>query len=82
MADPAVMVVTVAFLHDCHDRISGHSHDHLADLLRRDQVRDIGIRPLWTPVPRVAGPAFTVSCPGTSAPWPAAEVSPGSSPMG
>ena len=24
---------------------------------------DLGIRPLWTPVPRVAGPAFTVSCP-------------------
>ncbi|GHI06721.1 diguanylate cyclase [Streptomyces cellostaticus] len=35
----------------------------LADLLGRDQVMDIGIRPLWTPVPRVAGPAFTVSCP-------------------
>ncbi|GGY95755.1 hypothetical protein GCM10010365_13310 [Streptomyces poonensis] len=24
---------------------------------------DIGIRPLWTPVPRVAGPAYTVRCP-------------------
>ncbi|SOD85595.1 RraA family protein [Streptomyces sp. Ag109_G2-15] len=35
----------------------------LADLLGRDQVMDIGIRPLWTPVPRIAGPAFTVSCP-------------------
>ncbi|MEU5532652.1 RraA family protein [Streptomyces sp. NPDC020362] len=35
----------------------------LADLLGREQVMDIGIRPLWTPVPRVAGPAFTVSCP-------------------
>src|SRR4051812_49236775 len=23
---------------------------------------DIGIRPLWTPVPRVVGPAFTVRC--------------------
>ncbi|MFF7895458.1 RraA family protein [Streptomyces sp. NPDC007907] len=35
----------------------------LADLLGRGQVMDIGIRPLWGPVPRVAGPAFTVDCP-------------------
>jgi 4-hydroxy-4-methyl-2-oxoglutarate aldolase len=35
----------------------------LADLLSRDQVMDIGIRPLWSPVPRVAGRAFTVRCP-------------------
>ncbi|KDN78621.1 diguanylate cyclase [Streptomyces olindensis] len=35
----------------------------LADLLGRGQVMDIGIRPLWGPVPRVAGPAFTVRCP-------------------
>src|SRR5215475_1570409 len=35
----------------------------LADLLGRGQVMDIGIRPLWTPVPRLAGPAFTVKCP-------------------
>ncbi|CAL2066774.1 Oxaloacetate decarboxylase [Streptomyces murinus] len=35
----------------------------LADLLGVEQVMDIGIRPLWGPVPRVAGPAFTVSCP-------------------
>jgi 4-hydroxy-4-methyl-2-oxoglutarate aldolase len=34
----------------------------LADLLGRDHVMDIGIRPLW-PSPRVAGPAFTVRCP-------------------
>ena len=34
----------------------------LADLLGREQVMDIGIRPLW-PSPRVAGPAFTVRCP-------------------
>ncbi|WBO65445.1 RraA family protein [Streptomyces camelliae] len=34
-----------------------------ADLLGRAHVMDIGIRPLWGPVPRVAGPAFTVSCP-------------------
>ncbi len=35
----------------------------LADLLGREQVMDIGVRPLWEPVPRVAGPAFTVRCP-------------------
>ncbi len=35
----------------------------LADVVGREQVMDIGIRPLWTPVPRVAGPAFTVRCP-------------------
>ncbi|SCF56754.1 RraA family protein [Streptomyces sp. Ncost-T10-10d] len=35
----------------------------LADLLGREQVMDIGIRPLWPSVPRVAGPAFTVRCP-------------------
>ncbi|EFF91773.1 aldolase [Streptomyces sp. e14] len=35
----------------------------LADLLGRAHVMDIGIRPLWGPVPRMAGPAFTVRCP-------------------
>jgi 4-hydroxy-4-methyl-2-oxoglutarate aldolase len=35
----------------------------LADLLGRKQVMDIGIRPLWPSMPRVAGPAFTVRCP-------------------
>jgi regulator of RNase E activity RraA len=35
----------------------------LADLLGREQVMDIGIRPLWPSGPRVAGPAFTVRCP-------------------
>jgi 4-hydroxy-4-methyl-2-oxoglutarate aldolase len=34
----------------------------LADLLGREQVMEIGIRPLW-PSPRVAGAAFTVRCP-------------------
>ncbi|MFF7858132.1 RraA family protein [Streptomyces sp. NPDC007904] len=33
----------------------------LADLLGREQVMDIGIRPLWHS-PRVAGPAYTVRC--------------------
>ncbi|RII09237.1 4-hydroxy-4-methyl-2-oxoglutarate aldolase [Streptomyces sp. YIM 130001] len=35
----------------------------LADLLGRDQVMDLGVRPLWPSMPRVAGPAFTVQCP-------------------
>jgi regulator of RNase E activity RraA len=35
----------------------------LADVLGRTQVMDISIRPLWTPVRRIAGPAFTVRCP-------------------
>jgi 4-hydroxy-4-methyl-2-oxoglutarate aldolase len=35
----------------------------LADIVGREQVMDIGIRPLWSSVPRVAGPAFTVRCP-------------------
>ncbi|GHH80341.1 hypothetical protein GCM10018793_35290 [Streptomyces sulfonofaciens] len=35
----------------------------LADVLGREQVMDVGIRPLWSPMPRVAGPAFTVRCP-------------------
>jgi 4-hydroxy-4-methyl-2-oxoglutarate aldolase len=33
----------------------------LADVLGREQVMDIGIRPLW-PGARLAGPAFTVRC--------------------
>jgi regulator of RNase E activity RraA len=35
----------------------------LADVLGREQVMDIGVRPLWPSMPRVAGPAFTVRCP-------------------
>ncbi|MCQ9180615.1 RraA family protein [Streptomyces sp. IBSBF 2953] len=35
----------------------------LADVVGRAQVMDIGMRPLWSPVPRVAGAAFTVRCP-------------------
>jgi len=35
----------------------------LADVLGHEQVMDIGIRPLWSSMPRVAGPAFTVRCP-------------------
>jgi regulator of RNase E activity RraA len=35
----------------------------LADLVGAAQVMDLGIRPLWPAMPRVAGPAFTVRCP-------------------
>lgn len=35
----------------------------LADILGREQVMNIGIRPLWPSIRRVAGPAFTVRCP-------------------
>ncbi|GIF20227.1 regulator of RNase E activity RraA [Actinoplanes tereljensis] len=35
----------------------------LAEIVGAQQVMDIGIRPLWTPIPRIAGPAFTVRCP-------------------
>ncbi len=33
-----------------------------ADGLGREQFMDIGIRPLWQPMPRIAGPAYTVRC--------------------
>jgi regulator of RNase E activity RraA len=33
-----------------------------ADVLTRDRIMDHGIRPLWSPVPRVAGPAYPVAC--------------------
>jgi len=34
----------------------------LADVLTRDRVMDLGIRPLWPGMPRVAGPAYPVRC--------------------
>lgn len=34
----------------------------LADVLGAEQVMDIGIRPQWPSIPRVAGPAYTVRC--------------------
>jgi 4-hydroxy-4-methyl-2-oxoglutarate aldolase len=34
----------------------------LADVLTRDRIMDIGIRPLWPGMPRVAGPAYPVRC--------------------
>lgn len=35
----------------------------LADVLTREFVMDIGIRPLWPDMPRVAGPAYPLRCP-------------------
>jgi regulator of RNase E activity RraA len=35
----------------------------LSDVLSRDRVMNLGIRPLWAPMPRVAGPAYPVRCP-------------------
>src|SRR5215207_3337843 len=34
----------------------------LADVLTRDRVMDIGIRPLWPGMPHVAGAAYMVRC--------------------
>src|SRR5256886_3091296 len=35
----------------------------LAAVLTGDRVRDPGLRPLWSPMPRPAGPAYPVACP-------------------
>lgn len=45
-----------------HDAFLTLSPTTLADALTRDRVMDIGIRPLWPGMPRVAGPAYTVRC--------------------
>jgi len=34
-----------------------------AEVVTRDRVMDPAIRPLWEPIPRVAGPAYPVACP-------------------
>jgi len=34
-----------------------------ADVLSRDRVMDPAVRPLWAPMPRLAGPAYPVACP-------------------
>jgi 4-hydroxy-4-methyl-2-oxoglutarate aldolase len=31
-----------------------------SDVLTRDRVMDMGMRPLWMPIPRIAGPAYPV----------------------
>ena len=64
MADPAVMEGdgSVRDMTDATD-FQDVPTTTLADLLGRAQVMDIGIRPLWGPAGRLAGPAFTVRCP-------------------
>lgn len=34
----------------------------LADVVGDTGVMDLGVRPLWTPAPRLSGPAYTVRC--------------------
>ena len=34
-----------------------------AEVVTRDRVMDPAIRPLWQPMPRLAGPAYPVACP-------------------
>ncbi|MEM9451842.1 MAG: RraA family protein [Cyanobacteria bacterium P01_E01_bin.6] len=34
-----------------------------ADALEREQFMEMGIREMWPRIPRIAGPAYTVSCP-------------------
>jgi regulator of RNase E activity RraA len=34
-----------------------------ADAVTRDRVMNPDIRPLWQPIPRIAGPAYPVACP-------------------
>jgi regulator of RNase E activity RraA len=34
-----------------------------AEVVTRDRVMDPSIRPLWQPIPRVAGPAYPFACP-------------------
>ena len=34
-----------------------------AEVVTRDRVMDAGIRPLWEPMSRIAGPAYPVACP-------------------
>lgn len=31
-----------------------------SDVITRDRVMDMGMRPLWNPIPRIAGPAYPV----------------------
>jgi 4-hydroxy-4-methyl-2-oxoglutarate aldolase len=46
----------------CASAFAGVSPTTLADFLTRNRVMDSGIRPMWTPIPRLAGPAFPVRC--------------------
>ena len=41
----------------------------VADASTHEQVMDIGIRAIWSPTPRIVGPAFTVRCENASNTW-------------
>jgi len=43
-----------------YDKFRKHSPTAYADGLDLDQFIDTGIKELWNPIPRIAGPAFTV----------------------
>lgn len=45
-----------------HNPFHDLSPTTLADVLSREWVMDIGIRPLWQGMPRIAGPAYPVRC--------------------
>jgi hypothetical protein len=56
---PRSMMATMQDL----DAFANLSPTTLADVLERDRVMDIGIRPLWPGAPRIAGQAYSVRCP-------------------
>lgn len=45
-----------------YDKFTSVSVCEYADALPREQFIDYSIRSLWAPVPRIAGPAYTVKC--------------------
>lgn len=45
-----------------HTAFQALSPTTFADVLSRDRIMDIGMRPLWQGMPRLAGPAYTVQC--------------------
>ncbi|MEJ8569791.1 RraA family protein [Elongatibacter sediminis] len=47
---------------DAYERFQHLLATDFADVLKRDRVMDPGIRPLWQPMPYVAGPAYPVRC--------------------
>jgi regulator of RNase E activity RraA len=45
------------------ERVGKLSPTTWADVLERSQILDLGIHPLWSPMPRLAGLVFPVRCP-------------------
>jgi regulator of RNase E activity RraA len=41
-------------------RFARYATTTYCDVLTRDRVMDMGMRPLWSPIPRIAGPAYPV----------------------